>query len=152
MSRFSWVPDWLRDALLALGAFVGGRSVNALTEAHKDRLQLRDSVTRLAIGVESISGDLRDIRGEIHKQVGELKAEIHDQVSGLKAELHQQQENHERRMEGVEVRIDGVNSRIDALAASDGILLSRSTRGIDRLAWERGCPPKQPEAGTGADV
>jgi hypothetical protein len=139
------MPEWLREAVLAIGAFFGGKAINALGEAHKDRLQMRDSVTRLAIGVESISGDLRDIRGEIHKQVGELKLEIHDQVSGLKAELHQQQQNHERRMEGVEVRIDGVNQRIDALAASDGILLNRPLRGADRLAWERGCPPRDPD-------
>ena len=146
------MPEWLREVVLAVGAFIGGRSINALTEAHKDRLQLRDSVTRLAIGVESISGDLRDIRGEIHKQVGELKMEIHDQVSGLKSELHQQQQNHDQRMLGMEGRIDGVNQRIDALAASDGILLNRPMSGIDRLAWERGCRLKQPEADAGADV
>lgn len=145
MGRPRILPDWLRDVLLALGAFVGGRSINALTEAHKDRIQLRDSVTRLAIGVESISGDLQNIRGEISKQVGDLKTEIHDQVSGLKSELHTQQANHDRRMEGVEIRIDGVNARIDALAASGDVFLSRPSRLSDRLAWERGCPPKEPE-------
>jgi hypothetical protein len=144
-SRSPVLPDWLRDVLLALGAFVGGRSINALTDAHKDRLQLRDSVTRLAIGVESISGDLQNIRGEISKQVGELKVEIHDQVSGLKNELHQQQVNHDRRMEGIEIRVDGVNQRIDALAASGDVFLSRPAHLADRRAWERGCPPKPPE-------
>jgi hypothetical protein len=139
------LAEWLRDVLLALGAFVGGRSLNALTEAHKDRLQLRDSVTRLAIGVESISGDLRDIRGEINKQVGELKVEIHEQVSGLKAELHQQQANHDQRMAGVEMRIDGVNTRIDAIAASEGVLISRPRPPGSRLEWERRCPPMAPE-------
>jgi chromosome segregation ATPase len=118
---------------------------NALSEAHKDRLQLRDSVTRLAIGVESISGDLQNIRGEIRNQVSELKVEIHEQVSGLKAELHQQQINHDQRMSGIEYRVDGVNQRIDALAASDGILLNRVERNTDRLAWERGCPPRHPD-------
>lgn len=141
VSRPHLLPDWLRDALLALGAFIGGRSINALAEARKDRIQLRDSVTRLAIGVESISTDLRDIRGEINAQVGALKAEIHDQVSGLKSELHQQQANHDRRMEGVEVRIDGVNARIDALASANNTILTRPARMPDRLAWEMGCPP-----------
>jgi hypothetical protein len=140
------VPDWLRDALLALGAFIGGRSLNALSDAQKDRIHLRDSVTRLAIGVESIGTDLRDIRGEINTQVGALKIEIHDQVSGLKAELHQQQLNHDQRMAGVEVRIDGVNQRIDAIAASDGILLNRADR-TSRREWERRCPPAPPDQG-----
>ena len=138
------LPDWLRDVLLALGAFVGGRSINAVTEAHKDRLQMRDCVTRLAIGVESISGDLREIRTEINSQVSGLKIEIHDQVSGLKGELHEQQQSHEQRMEGVEIRIDGVNQRIDTLSTSDGGLRP-SLRRANRLAWEHGCPPQPPE-------
>ena len=138
------MPEWLREVVLALGAFVGGRSINALGEAHKDRLQMRDSVTRLAIGVESISGDLQNIRGEIREQVSELKNEVHEQVSGLKAELHQQQLNHDQRMSGIEYRVDGVNQRIDALAASDGILTNRVARSTNRLAWERGCPPPPP--------
>jgi hypothetical protein len=105
---------------------------------------MRDSVTRLAIGVESISGDLQNIRGEIREQVSELKNEVHEQVSGLKAELHQQQLNHDQRMSGIEYRVDGVNQRIDALAASDGILTNRVARSTNRLAWERGCPPPPP--------
>jgi len=100
---------------------------------------MRDGMTRLALGVESISGDLRDIRGEIHKQVGELKVEIHDQVSGLKQELHQQQLNHEIRMEGVDGRIDGVNARIDAIAASEGLLITKARTPGSRLEWERRC-------------
>ena len=104
---------------------------------------MRDSVTRLAVGVESISGDLQNIRGEIREQVSELKNEVHEQVSGLKAELHQQQLNHDQRMAGVEMRIDGVNSRIDAIAASEGVLINNS-RPTSRLAWERGCPPLPP--------
>ena len=132
--------------MLAFGAFIGGKAVNSITEANKDRLQMRDSVTRLAIGVESISGDLRDIRGEINKQVGELKVEIHEQVSGLKQELHQQQLNHDQRMAGVETRIDGVNSRIDVIAASEGSLISRPQPSGSRLEWERRC--MAPEADT----
>ena len=124
---------------MALGAFVGGRSLNALGEARRERVAMRDSMTRLAIGVESIGGDLRDIRGEINKQVGELKVEIHDQVSGLKQELHQQQLNHEMRMEGVEGRIDGVNARIDAIAASEGLLITKSRMPGSRVEWERSC-------------
>lgn len=144
------MPEWLREAVLAIGAFFGGRAINAMGEAQKDRLQLRDSVTRLAIGVESISGDLRDIRGEIHKQVGELKMEIHDQVSGLKGELHQQQQNHDQRMLGMEGRIDGVNQRIDALAAAENVLIRRPVGQPERLAWERTCRATQPDEGTGS--
>lgn len=140
MGRTGSLPEWLRDVILGLGAFVGGRTINAWGEARKERLAMRDSMTRLAIGVESISGDLRDIRGEIHKQVSELKVEIHDQVSGLKQELHQQQLNHDLRMEGVEGRIDGVNARIDAIAsASEGLLINRATGRRSRLEWERRC-------------
>jgi len=107
---------------------------------------MRDGMTRLALGVESIGGDLRDIRGEIHKQVGELKDEIHDQVSGLKQELRQQQLNHEMRMENVEGRIDGVNARIDAIAASEGVLITRPRSPGSRLEWERRCrTPAPPE-------
>ena len=144
MGRPGILPDWLRDVLLAIGAFVGGRAMNGITEAHKDRLQMRDSVTRLAIGVESISGDLRDIRGEITTQVGALKIEIHEQVSALRGEMHTQQQNHDRRMEGIEIRVDGVNQRIDALAASTDVFLSRPPRPASRTAWERGCPPPPP--------
>jgi hypothetical protein len=139
MGRHGSLPEWFREALLGIAAFIGGRSLNAMGEARKERMQMRDSMTRLAIGVESIGGDLRDIRGEIHKQVGELKVEIHDQVSGLKQELHQQQINHERRMEGVEGRIDGVNSRIDALAASEGLLITKARTPGSRIEWERRC-------------
>jgi len=139
MGRHGSLPEWFREVLLGLAAFVGGRSINAWSESRKERLLMRDSMTRLAIGVESIGGDLRDIRGEIHKQVGELKVEIHDQVSGLKQELHQQQINHERRMEGVEGRIDGVNSRIDALAASEGLLITKARTPGSRIEWERRC-------------
>jgi hypothetical protein len=131
--------------VLALGAFIGGRSINALSDAHKDRMQMRDSVTRLAIGVESISGDLQNIRGEIRGQVSELKNEVHEQISGLKAELHQQHTNHDQRMSGIEYRVDGVNQRIDVLAASTEVFLSRPPRPASRLAWERGCPPQPPE-------
>ena len=142
------MPEWLREVVLAVGAFFGGKAINAISEARKDRLQLRDSVTRLAIGVESISGDLRDIRGEIHKQVGELKMEIHDQVSGLKGELHQQQQNHDQRMLGMEGRIDGVNQRVDALA-SDNILIRKTAGQSDRLSWERTCRPTHPDEDDG---
>jgi hypothetical protein len=142
------MPEWFREVLLGLAAFVGGRSINALSEARKERLVMRDSMTRLAIGVESISGDLRDIRGEIHKQVSELKVEIHDQVSGLKQELHQQQLNHDHRMSGVEGRIDGVNARIDAIAASEGLLITRPRAPGSRLEWERRCRDSQTESDT----
>ena len=111
---------------------------------------MREGMTRLAIGVEGISSDLRDIRGEIHKQVGDLKVEIHEQVSGLKQELHEQQLNHERRMEGVDGRIDGVNARIDAIAASEGVLINRPRMPSGRLEWERGCrDPMPPEKNAG---
>jgi carbon monoxide dehydrogenase subunit G len=132
--------------VLALGAFIGGRSINALSDAHKDRLQMRDSVTRLAIGVESISVDLREIRSEITTQVGALKVEIHEQVSALRQEVHTQQANHDRRMEGLEVRVDGVNQRIDTLAASTDVFLSRPPRPASRTAWERGCLPPPPDS------
>ena len=139
MGRIGSLPEWFREALLGIAAFVGGRSLNALGEARKGRVAMRDSMTRLAIGVESIGGDLRDIRGEINKQVSELKIEIHDQVSGLKQELHQQQINHELRMEGLEGRVDGVNARIDAIAASEGLLITKPTMPRSRREWERNC-------------
>jgi hypothetical protein len=146
MGRHGSLPEWFREVLLGLAAFVGGRSINAWSESRKERLLMRDSMTRLAIGVESIGGDLRDIRGEIHKQVGELKVEIHDQVSGLKQELHQQQLNHDQRMAGVEMRIDGVNSRIDAIAASEGVLINRPRSPGSRIEWERRCRDTGPPA------
>lgn len=150
--RWSDVPDWLRDALLALGAFVGGRSINALGEMHKERVMMRDTMSRLALGVETISGDLKEIRGEIHAQVGNLKVEIHDQVSALKQELHAQQLSHERRVETIESRVDFVNSRVDSLTAAEGILINRGEgwKQRSRLQWEQACRPGQPST-EGAD-
>lgn len=103
------MPDWLRDALIAVAAFIGGKAVNAAGEQVRAGNELRRGVDRLAVAVEAIGADLREIRSEIHHQVAGLKVEIHDQVSGLRQELHAHQVTQE-------TRLAALNQRIDALA------------------------------------
>lgn len=102
--------------MLALGAFIGGRSLNALGDAHKERLLMRDTMTRLTISIESISTDLHEIKSEVRTQVSILREEITKQVAEVKADLYEHQAVHERRMHAMEWRIEGVNKRIDAIA------------------------------------
>lgn len=90
--------------------------MNAIGDAHKERLMMRDSMTKLTIGIESISTDLHEIKGEVRTQVSALREEIARQVSDVKADLYEHQTVHERRMHAMEWRIDGVNARIDAIA------------------------------------
>jgi carbon monoxide dehydrogenase subunit G len=99
------LPEWVREIVVGLAAFVGGRSLNALGEAHKERLMMRDTMTRLTIGVESISADMH-----------EIKTEFRLQVSALKADFHENQKLHERRMNAMEWRLDGISSRVDGIA------------------------------------
>jgi hypothetical protein len=121
-------PEWLRDAGLALAAFIGGHGINALSESRKSSMQMRDSVNRLALGVESVSIDLREIKAEIHEQVGELKKE-----------LHAHQKNTNDRTTAIENRVDLVHTRVDQLIAQTAP--GRSATSLGRLAWERTCPP-----------
>lgn len=110
------MPDWLRDVLIALGAFVGGRAANYWGEQINEGKELRRGVDKLTTAVEGIGADLRDIRGEIHGQVAGLKMEIHDQVAGLRQELHGHTMQQEARIKGIEDRIDCTNGRIDQLS------------------------------------
>jgi len=103
------VPDWLLNTLLALGAFIGGRTVNAVGEQMKEGRELRRGLDRLTIAVEGVGTDLREIRGEIHTQVAGLKVELHDQVGGVRHELA-------RHKTETELRASSIDARIDALA------------------------------------
>jgi hypothetical protein len=139
------MPDWLRDVAIALGSFFGGRAANAIGAQVSEGREMRRCLDRLTAAVENIGGDLKDTRGEIHEQ-GVM----------FRDELHKQNEIHEKRLNALETRIDGVNSRIDALAASENILIRRSTGQPERRAWEAACRipngpdqgPSQTEAGT----
>ena len=137
------VPDWLRDSLIAVGAFIGGRAVNGVAEQMKEGRELRRGVDRLTAAVEGVSGDLRDIRSEIHGQVAGLKIEIHDQVAGLRQELHGHKMQQEARFSSIEDRVDATAGRIDALSAGAGFttgpLISPAARARLRLNQEMGC-------------
>jgi hypothetical protein len=106
------LPEWLREVVLALGAFVGGRSINALTDAHRERMMMRDTMTRLTIGIESISSDLHEIKGEVRTQ-----------ASALREEMAARDVVHERRMHAMEWRIDGISARIDFIAPNTGPIM-----------------------------
>jgi len=143
------MPDWLRDVLIALGAFVGGRAANALGSQIQEGRELRRGVDRLTTAVEGIGTDLRDIRSEIHGQVAGLKVEIHDQVAGLRSELHTHVQQQEARFNAVDGRIDALSSGMNMLTGPAS-LPQRRTR--MRLDQEMGCyhppmgqEPEQPE-------
>ena len=133
------MPDWLRDTLLAIGAFIGGRAVNGISEQMKEGRELRRGVDRLTTAVETVSSDLRSIRGEIHGQVSGLKIEIHDAVTGLRSELHNHQAQQEARLGNIEERIDLTGARIDALSTGAGLLTGPVNRARLRLNQEMGC-------------
>jgi hypothetical protein len=142
------MPDWMRDVLIALGSFFGGRAANVLGSQINEGREMRRCLDRLTAAVENIGGDLKDTRNEIHEQ-GVM----------FRDELHKQNQIHEKRLENVETRIDSVNQRIDALAASENILIRRSTGQPERRAWERSCrlpgsdhdsDPEQTDSGSGA--
>ena len=132
------MPDWLRDVLIAAGAFVGGRTVNGISEQMKEGRELRRGVDRLTIAVEKVSEDLRNIRNEIHGQVAGLKVEIHEQVGGLREELHTHQVQQEVRFGNIEERMDATSSRIDALSARS-VAMGERRRQASRLNQEIGC-------------
>lgn len=133
------MPDWLRDIVIAIGAFIGGRAINAVGESVKRGQDLQRSVDRLTMAVEHIGTDLRGI-----------KAEIHDQVGGVKHELHEHKQEQELRMSGIEDRVDGVSQRVDALSTATGwhIDSPQERRRLQRLRIERGCfrPPDGTES------
>lgn len=132
------MPDWLRDIGIAIGAFIGGRAVNAVGEQMKEGRELRRGVDRLTQAVETVSSDLRDIRGEIHNQVAGLKVELHDQVSGLRYEIANHKAENDQ-------RVNSIDSRIDALSSGVGLLTGPAVRAVrppfSRLDQERGCYP-----------
>lgn len=146
------MPDWLRDALIALGAFVGGRAVNGISEQMREGRELRRGVDRLTTAVENLGGDLKDIRGEIHHQVAGLKVEIHDQVSGLKTELHGYKLEQEARVSSIEERVDAIGGRIDQLSCRGMAVqpVFQMPPGRLRLNQEMGCYQPLGEAGDGA--
>jgi len=86
---------------------------------------MRDSMTRLTLGIESISNDLHEIKGEVKTQVTSLREEITKQVSDVRADVFDHQAKHERRIRAIEWRIDGVNARIDTLAAGGCPVIDR---------------------------
>jgi hypothetical protein len=133
------MPDWMRDVLIALGSFFGGRAANVLGSQINEGREMRRGLDRLTTAVESIGSDLRDIRGEIHSQVAGLKVDLHEQISGVRQELHSSKVESEARLRTIEDRVDSTNGRIDALAASENILIRRSTGQPERRAWERSC-------------
>lgn len=122
------VPDWLRDTLLAIGAFIGGRAVNGISDQMKEGRELRRGVDRLTTAVESVSSDLRNIRSEIHNQ-----------ITGLRDELHTHQAQQESRLGNIEERIDMTGARIDALSTGAGLLTRPMSRARLRLSQEMGC-------------
>ena len=98
-------PEWLRDLIIAIGSFLGGRALNVIGAQINESREMRRVMDRLTTAVESIGSDLRDIRGEIKAQVAGLRGEIH----GTKIEA-------ESRLRTIEDRVDNTNGRIDALA------------------------------------
>lgn len=150
------MPEWLRDVLIGLGAFVGGRAVNGISDQMKEGRELRRGVDRLTTAVENIGSDLKDIRHEIHGQVAGLKVEIHDQVGSLRQELHGYKLQQEARLGCIEERIDATSARMNGLSCG-GIPLSVPLSayppippGRKRLNQEMGCyeplnaePPKE---------
>lgn len=135
------MPDWLRDTLLALGAFIGGRAVNGIGEQMREGRELRRGVDRLTSAVEGIGADLREIRGEIHGQVAGLKVEIHEQVTGLRNELHNHVQQQQAKFDAVENRIDATAARIDAISTGAGLLTGPQPYRQARLGLneEMGC-------------
>ena len=118
MGRIGYLSEWLREVVLGLAAFVGGRSINALSEARKERLAMRDAMTRLALAVESISTDLHEIKADVREQVGLLREDLNRQIAEVKASDYEYQIKNDRRMHAMEWRIDGINSRVDSIAAN----------------------------------
>jgi len=141
------MPEWLREAVIAMASFIGGRAANVLGSQIQQAHEMRRGMDRLAIAVENISTDLRDIRGEINSQVGALKVDLHEQIAGVRQELHSAKLESEVRLRTVEDRVDSTNGRIDALAASENILIRKPTGQRERLAWERSCrlDPSHPQ-------
>ena len=119
------MPEWLREVVLGLAAFVGGRSINALSEARKERLAMRDAMTRLALAVESISTDLHEIKADVREQVGLLREDLNKQIAEVKASEYEYQMKNDRWMHAVEWRIDGINSRVDSIAANVSPAINR---------------------------
>ena len=129
------MPDWILNTALALAAFIGGRTVNAVGEQMREGRELRRGFDRLTIAVEGIAVDLREIRGEIHNEVAGLKSELHDQVGGLRHELASHKSE-------TELRASSIDARIDALADRQAV---RPLNGVNmRLDQEMGCwqPPQ----------
>ena len=143
------MPDWLVNTLLALGAFIGGRTANAVGEQMKEGRELRRGLDRLTIAVEGVGTDLREIRGEIHHQVAGLKVELHDQVGGLRSELAAHKAEAEQRVSSIDARIDALADR----QTMGPLMSARGHAGLNlRLAQEMGCyhpatgeEPEKPE-------
>jgi hypothetical protein len=122
------MPDWLRDVVIALGSFFGGRAANVLGAQINEGREMRRGLDRLTTAVESIGSDLRDIRGEIHSQVAGLKVDLHEQIAGVRQELHSTKLESEVRLRTIEDRVDSTNGRIDALSSASGLLTGTGRR------------------------
>jgi hypothetical protein len=137
------MPDWLRDVLIGVSAFVGGRAVNVLGSQIQEGREMRRGFDRLTTAVENIGSDLKEIRVEIHNQVAGLKLELHDQISGVRMEIREHKREADARIGEINGRMEGVNGRIDALAAGMGAtvgpLISARARAKLRLNQEMGC-------------
>jgi len=81
------VPDWARDAALAVGGFLGARGLENTAQSRKSQREMRDNVIRLTVAIEEAGKELSGIRSEIHEQIHGLRTELHSQVSNVKADL-----------------------------------------------------------------
>jgi hypothetical protein len=133
------MPDWLRDVLIGVSAFVGGRAVNVLGSQIQEGREMRRGFDRLTTAVENIGSDLKEIRVEIHNQVAGLKLELHDQINGVRMEIREHKREADARIGEISGRMEGVNGRIDALASGMGPLISARARAKLRLNQELGC-------------
>jgi hypothetical protein len=81
------IPDWARDAALAVGGFLGARGLENTAQGRKSQREMRDNVIRLTVAIENAGKELSGIRTEIHEQINGLRVELHDQVKNVKADL-----------------------------------------------------------------
>jgi Sec-independent protein translocase protein TatA len=138
------MPEWLRDVVLALGAFLGGRVTNGVGGMVRRGAELRTSVDKLTYAVENVGGDLKEIRSEMRRQGEDIKQEFHQQLQGLRQEMHANRTYTEQRLENIEIRVDGVGQQVVAMAAASEVLINRP-RTKHRLDYEMGCaPPPDP--------
>lgn len=112
------MPEWLRQVLIALGAFLGGQIVTTYKENVERSRTLHRSVDKLTDAVLHLGEDLRGIREEI--------------------KTHKQEQD--ERIERIEDRVEQNNRRIDSFISNNEKHVYTS-RIPNRLAYEQGCIP-----------